>query len=51
MRGPENKVDIEDIDLEKVIWDPRYRREVIERLNREVAEPPAADDGPREQTG
>jgi hypothetical protein len=30
----------EDIDFEQVVWDPRYRREVIERLNRKSAERP-----------
>ena len=24
----------DDIDFEQVVWDPRYRRQVIERLNR-----------------
>ena len=29
----------EDIDLDQIVWDPRYRRSVIERLNRGVHEP------------
>jgi hypothetical protein len=29
----------EDIDLDQIVWDPRYRRRVIERLNRNVREP------------
>jgi hypothetical protein len=28
----------DDIDLEQVVWDPRYRREVIERLNRQAVQ-------------
>jgi hypothetical protein len=28
----------DDIDLEQVVWDPRYRREVIERLNRRAVQ-------------
>jgi hypothetical protein len=27
----------DDIDLDKVVWDALYRRQVIERLNREAA--------------
>ena len=34
----------DDIDLDQVIWDPRYRRRVIERLNREAGA--GADDEP-----
>jgi hypothetical protein len=26
----------EDIDLEQIVWDPRYRRSVIEQLNRDA---------------
>ena len=29
----------EDIDLDQIVWDPRYRRSVIERLNRVTHEP------------
>jgi hypothetical protein len=28
----------DDIDLEQVVWDARYRREVIERLNRQAVQ-------------
>ena len=28
----------EDIDFEQIVWDPRYRRRVIERLNRSSSE-------------
>jgi len=31
--------DPEDIDFEQIVWDPRYRRSVIERLNRSAGEP------------
>jgi len=31
--------DQEDIDFEQIVWDPRYRRAVIERLNRTAGEP------------
>ena len=38
----------EDIDLDKVVWDPRYRRSVIERLNRIAREPlPPLEETPR----
>jgi hypothetical protein len=41
----------DDIDLEKVVWDPRYRRAVIERLNRNPVprktEPVPAPPAPR----
>jgi hypothetical protein len=36
----------DDIDLEKVVWDPRYRRAVIERLNRKAAQRPAEPPAP-----
>ena len=29
----------DDIDLDQIVWDPRYRRKVIERLNRIAPEP------------
>ena len=29
----------DDIDLDQIVWDPRYRRSVIERLNRVAHEP------------
>ena len=29
--------DPEDIDFEQIVWDPRYRRSVIERLNRRAS--------------
>jgi hypothetical protein len=53
MARKEDEIDPDDIDLDKVIWDPRYRRAVIERLNREApdARPakrtPNGDDAPR----
>ena len=28
----------EEIDLDQIVWDPRYRRSVIERLNRDARE-------------
>jgi len=28
----------EEIDFEQIVWDPRYRRSVIERLNRSAGE-------------
>jgi hypothetical protein len=46
----------DDIDLDQIVWDPRYRRRVIERLNRIAHEPlpplneaphPASDEGSR----
>ena len=46
----------DDIDLDQIVWDPRYRRRVIERLNRIARERlpplnetpyPARDQGPR----
>jgi hypothetical protein len=39
-KGGEMAEGDEDIDLEQVVWDPRYRREVIERLNRQAADIP-----------
>ena len=27
----------EDIDLERAVYDPRYRRKVVKRLNREAS--------------
>ncbi len=41
-----------DVDLERALHDPEYRREVIERLNREAAEgarssTPPAQEGAR----
>jgi tetrahydromethanopterin S-methyltransferase subunit F len=35
----------DDIDLDKVVWDVRYRRQVIERLNRQVAVGSIEDSG------
>lgn len=42
----------EDIDLEQVVWDPRYRRRVIERLNGSPVgqEPVAQHDAPEDET-
>jgi hypothetical protein len=39
----------DDIDLEKVVWDPRYRRAVIERINRKAAQSPAQPSRPPAQ--
>ena len=42
----------EDMDLERAIHDPDYRRQVIERLNREAednAPPQAVDAGPEQK--
>jgi hypothetical protein len=42
----------EDIDLDQIVWDPRYRRRVIERLNRVVHEPlPPREDAFRPASG
>ena len=38
----------EEIDLDQIVWDPRYRRSVIERLNRLAREPlPGPTEPPR----
>lgn len=38
----------DDIDLDQIVWDPRYRRSVIERLNGAVREPlPPTDETSR----
>jgi hypothetical protein len=43
----------EEIDLDQIVWDPRYRRSVIERLNRDARNPaPAvAEAPPRPESG
>ncbi len=55
MSRKDDEIEIDDIDLDKVIWDARYRRVVIERLNREAEETVADADAPRprrqERTG
>jgi hypothetical protein len=42
----------EDIDLDQIVWDPRYRRRIIERLNGVAGEPLAPlDETPRPAPG
>jgi hypothetical protein len=42
----------EDIDLDQIVWDPRYRRRVIERLNGVAGESlPPLDEAPRSTPG
>jgi hypothetical protein len=36
----------EDIDLEQIVWDPRYRRSVIEQLNRDAGKPESSPQVP-----
>ncbi len=43
-RKDEIDIDIDNIDLEKVIWDPRYRRAVIDRLNSAAGDAPASSE-------
>ena len=33
----------EDIDLERIVYDPKYRKGVMERLNGELREAPGRD--------
>jgi len=45
--GPASTVNREDrdvgLDLDRIVWDPEYRREVIERLASQVSDPGYAD--------
>ena len=40
----------EDIDLDRVVMDPRYRRRVIERLRAEAALRPPPPSEPQQRT-
>ncbi len=49
MARRDDEIELDDIDYDKVIWDPRYRRAVIERLNREASERPETREAPRRE--
>ena len=43
MSRTDDEIDPDKIDFDKVVWDARYRRAVIERLNREAEEAAAPE--------